>query len=159
MMASISVTPSERAASTIRPKSSSSLSGISAPDFDLSEARRAGAVPGPHHLFRLPLAAIRNAPQVPVRAPGDGIASVPELRRNAAIARVLEHADAFAVADLPARLAAELEVVALVVNGPAPVGFHVDAVIHIEHFLQRLLARQEAHIGQDRKSTRLNSSH
>ena len=78
---------------------------------------------------------------------GDSRAGIPELRGDAAVARVLEHADALAVANLPADFAAELEVVALVVDGPTAVGLHVDGVVRVEDLIERLAARLQAHIG------------
>src|SRR5882672_7508807 len=140
-MASISVTPSARAASTICSNS------IRAPDLDLAEARRAGSVAGAHHLFGLALAAVGNSPQSPVLATGDGVARIPEFGRDAAVAGVLEHADALAVTDLPADFATELEVVTLVVDGPAFVGLHVDAVRRVEDLVERLVAREQADVG------------
>src|SRR4051812_46566133 len=101
MMASISVTPSARAASTICSNS------IRAPDLDLAEARWAGSVTGAHHLFGLAFAAVGNAPEGPVLAAGDGVAGIPEFGGDAAVAGVLEHANALTVTDLPADFAAE----------------------------------------------------
>src|SRR5579864_5998347 len=116
-MPSTSVTPSARAASTTWLKISSAC--IRAPDFDFAEARGAGAVAGAHDLFGLAFAAVRNAPEGPVLRSGDGGARVPEFGSDAAVAGILEHADALAVADFPADFAAELELVALIVDGPA----------------------------------------
>src|SRR5258707_3652690 len=95
-MASTSGTPKDFAARWTLPKSSRHLSivktgelsdstGISRPDFNIAETRRAGTMPGPDHLLRLALAAIRNAPQHPMIAVGDGLARIPELGCNAAI--------------------------------------------------------------------------
>src|SRR5271157_1889117 len=95
------------------------LTAISAPDLDLAEARRAGPVTRAHHLLRLSFAAVGHAPKRPVLPPGNRLAGIPELGRDAAVARVLQHADALAVPDLPRDLAAELKVIALVVDGPA----------------------------------------
>src|ERR1700691_207779 len=149
-IASTSATPSARDASATRSKRAwqrAASIGIGATDLDAAEARRAGAVARAHNLLRLPLAAVGRAPQRPVLGSGDGRASVPEFRRDAAVARILQHADALAAADLPADLAAELEVVALVVDGPAPVGLHVDGVVHAaENLLKRVLAGEQAHI-------------
>src|ERR1700682_5465837 len=117
MMASMSGTPWARAASATLPKTASQSafpsgsSGVGAPDADFSEARRASTVAGAHHLLGLPFAAVGYAPQGPMVAPGDGRAGIPELRRNAAIAGVLQHAHALAAADLPADFTAELKVV------------------------------------------------
>src|ERR1035437_7617408 len=146
-IASISVTPSARAASTTCPKTvsaASALSRIGAPDPDLAKPRRAGAMAGAHNLLGLPLAAVGHAPQGPVLRPGDGRAGIPEFGRYAAIAGVLEHADALAVAHLPADFAPELKVVPLVVDGPAPVGLHVDGVPPPDPLFERLLPRQQA---------------
>src|ERR1019366_4353530 len=87
--ASISVTPSARAASTTCPKMASTSPCIGAPNPDLAKPRRAGAMAGAHHLLGLPFAAIGHSPQRPVTDPGDGRASVPELGRDAAVAGVL----------------------------------------------------------------------
>src|SRR5271157_4054967 len=98
--------PSARAASTTCPKMASALSRIGAPDPDVANPRRAGSMAGAHHLLGLPLAAVRHPPQGPVLRPGDGRAGIPEFGGYAAVAGVLEHADALAVADLPADFAA-----------------------------------------------------
>src|SRR5690349_3293028 len=102
--------------------------GIGASHFDFAEPRGAGAVARAHHLFGLAFAAVRNTPESPVLRSGNRLAGIPELGRDAAITGVFQHADAAAVTDLPADLAAELEVVALVIDRPAPVGLHVNAV-------------------------------
>src|ERR1035438_10082065 len=97
---STSRTPNERAASWTLSKSSRLLSsesigawstsaGISGSDLDIMKARRARAMTGPDHLFRLALAAVRYTPQHPMIAVGDGGAGIPELGRDAAIGRVL----------------------------------------------------------------------
>src|SRR4051794_30228746 len=109
-----SCTPWARAASSAISNRRANSLRIGAPDFDLAEPGRAGAMAGAHDLFGLAFAAVRHAPQGPVFAAGDGDASVPELGGNAAVARVLEHAHAAAVANFPADLAPELKVVALV---------------------------------------------
>src|SRR5215471_2584275 len=111
-MASISATPCTRAASRTCWNISCILwisSAIRAPNFDLPETRRACAVAGAHHLFWLALAAVGDAPESPVLAPGDGDARIPELRRNSAIAGILQHADPLTIADLPANFASELK--------------------------------------------------
>src|ERR1700683_3569806 len=125
-------------------KTGSMSPGISGSDFDVVETSRAGAMTGADHLLRLALAAVRHTPQHPMVAIGDGRAGIPELSGDAAIGGILQHARALAVANLPGDLAAELEVVALVVDGPATVGLHINgAADAAQHFLQRLLARQQ----------------
>src|SRR5262249_36905808 len=97
----------------------------------VAEARRGGAVPGPHRLPGLALAAGRNPPQDPVGGIADGVASVPELDRDALIRRVPQHPSPLAVPDLPADLGAELEVVPVLVDAPAAVHLHEDAVVGV----------------------------
>src|SRR5690348_153138 len=87
-------TPWARAASSAISKRRANSLRIRAPDFDVAEARGTGAVAGAHHLFGLAFAAVRDAPECPMLASGDGGAGVPELGGNAAVARVFEHADA-----------------------------------------------------------------
>src|SRR5579875_519093 len=146
-MASISATPRERAAASTWPKMASISTGIGATDPDFAEARGARAMACAHYLLRLPLAAIGHSPKRPMLRPGNGRAGVPKFRRNAAVAGVLQHSHPLAIADLPADLAAELKMVALIVNRPAPVGFHINRMLAIEHFIERLFSRLEAHVG------------
>src|SRR5580698_8766958 len=120
--------------------SAPSISGrIRGSHFDVVEARGAGAVAGADHLLGLSLAAIRNAPQYPVLAIGDGRAGIPKLGSDAAVGGILEHANAPAILDLPSDLATELEVVALVVGGPAAIGHHINRMAHgAENFVECL---------------------
>src|SRR5262249_40366750 len=87
-----------------------------------------------------------HTPQGPMLRSRDRGTRVPELGRDTAVARVLQHAHALAVAHLPPDLAAELEVVTLVVDRPAPVGLHVDAVRGVEYLFERLPPGFEADI-------------
>ena len=59
-------------------------------------------MPGAHGLHRLPLAAIRRAPQRPMLARAYRVATVPEFRRNPAITRIFNHAAFLAALNLPA---------------------------------------------------------
>src|SRR5947207_1401294 len=122
------------------------LAGICATDLDVAKTHRARAVTGPHHLLGLALSTIRRPPQRPVLRAGDGRAGIPELRGDAAIARILQHADALAVAYLPSDFATELKVIPLVINRPALVGFHVDPAVGAKYFIESLLARFQAHV-------------
>src|SRR5205823_784051 len=93
-------------------------------------------------LAGLALAAIRQ----PVEAPGvparDGVERAPELRRDAGVGGVAEHAPALALLDLPRNLRAELEVESLVVDRPAAIRLHVDAVVDVgEQVVERPFAR------------------
>src|SRR6185295_14959878 len=108
-------------------------------DFQVAEARWAGAVPGAHHLLGLSLSTVGRAPQGPVLRACYGRAGIPELRRNAAVTGVFEHADAFPIPDLPANFAAELKVVAFVVDRPALIRLHVNRAIGAaEYFVNGL---------------------
>src|ERR1700722_2121950 len=136
--------------------------GIRGTHFDVVEARGAGAVAGADHLFGLSLAAIGNTPQHPVIAIGDGGAGIPKLRGDAAIGGVLEHASALSVFDLPGDFATELEVVALVVDGPTTIGLHINGMADAaEDFVERLLARQQADVGHtdERQTCPTGGSH
>ena len=89
-------------------------------------------------------------------AVGDGGAGIPELSGDAAIGRVLQHAPSFTVANFPRDFATELEIVALVVDGPAPVRLHINGVADpAQHLVERLLARQQTHVRHpDERRTR-----
>src|ERR1700693_1792606 len=134
---------------------SNSSARITGSDLDVVETRRTGPMAGPDHLLRLAFTAVRHTPQHPMIAVGDGGTGIPKLGGDTAVGWVLQHARAFTVANLPRDLATELEIVTLVVNGPAAVGLHVDGVAHsAQDFVQCLLARHEAHVGHpDKRQT------
>src|SRR5260370_31492644 len=137
---------SSRQAESLRHGSTSA--GISGSDLDVVEAGGARAVTGADHLLRLAFAAVGHAPEDPMIAIGDGGAGIPELGGDPAVGWILEHPHAPAVANLPGDLAAELKVVALVVDGPAPVGLHIDCLARsLEELVERLLARKLALVG------------
>jgi hypothetical protein len=73
------------------------------PILNVAESRWARAVSSPHHLLGLAFAAVRDAPQRPMFTARDGVAAIPELGRDAAVRRVLQHADTLAARDLPRR--------------------------------------------------------
>src|SRR6266536_3332187 len=98
-MASIRVTPRARAASNTWSKMAGASTRIRAPDFDFAEPRGAGAVARAHHLLGLAFATIGHPPEGPVLATGDGLAGIPKLGRDAAVAGIFQHADAPPVAD------------------------------------------------------------
>src|SRR5690242_20115472 len=123
------------------------LAGIGATDLDLAESRGTGSVPRAHDLLGLALAAVGRAPERPVLRTRNRRTRVPELRADAAVTWILQHAHAFAVAYLPGDLATELKVVPLVVDGPALVGLHVDRMVRAKHVVKTLTARLEADVG------------
>src|ERR1700693_5728170 len=136
-------------------RGSNSSARITGSDLDVVETCWTGPMAGPDHLLRLAFTAVRHTPQHPMIAVGDGGTGIPELGGDTAVGWVLQHARAFAVANLPSDLATELEVVTLVVNGPATVGLHVNSVVHpAQYFVQGMLARHETHvIHQDERQT------
>ena len=106
-------------------------------------------MPRADDLLRLSFAAVGSSPQRPFVARANGIHGIPELGRDPGIRRVLQHADALAVSDLPPDFAAKLEVVALVVNRPRLIRLQIDGVVGAGNQLferQRLLARQNADV-------------
>src|SRR5947199_9963929 len=103
-----------------------------------------------HRLHGLAFAAIWGAPKRPLVTGADGVHRVPEFGGDSGIRWILEHASQLAAFDLPANLAAKLEVITLVVNGPGSVRLHENAVISAGDELikgQRLFSRQDADIG------------
>src|ERR1700733_2949932 len=94
-----------------------------------SKSRRCRSMPCSHPLVWLAFPAIRSSPQNPLGARTNRIQGGPEFRRNPRIRRVLEHANALAVLDLPTNLATELKVVSLIVDRPRSIGLHQNAMI------------------------------
>src|SRR3990172_5379276 len=88
-------------------------------------------VAGVAHLLRLSLAAVGCAPDEPVVPVADGVATAPEGRGHSGVGSVFQQRHLFALLDIPGYLGAELKVQSPVVDAPAPVGLHVDAVICI----------------------------
>ena len=99
-------------------------------------------------LGRLALAAVGQAPDFPLRPAGDRVAGIPELRRDPRVGGVLEHPAALAGDDLISKLRPELKIEAAVVDAPAAIRLHVDAVLRVgDHLLERGIARLEADVG------------
>src|ERR1700746_3439272 len=122
---------------------------IRAPHFYIFEPRWRCAVSGAHHLLWLSFPAVRGTPQRPLLARANRIHCSPKISRDPAVRRIFQHARAFPVLDLPSNLAAELEVVALVIDRPGTICLHIDSVICIRDQLlprQWLLTRQNADI-------------
>src|SRR5688572_12647954 len=96
----------------------------------------------------LPLAAVGRAPEGPLRLVAEHVQALPELRTDPRVRRILDHPPALAVLVLPADLAAELEVQALVVDGPRAIRVDINAVVgRRDHLLETAGARQEADVG------------
>src|SRR5437588_272167 len=77
-------------------------------NLDVAKARGGGAMRYVHGLPGLALAAVEHAPEMPRITRADRIEVAPELRRDAGVGRVAQHARAPAVLDLPCDLGAEL---------------------------------------------------
>ena len=103
---------------------------------------------GAHGLHGLAFAAIRRSPQRPLLRSADRVAGIPELGGDAAVTRILEHACFLAALDLPADFGPKLEIVPAIVDRPAPVRLHVDAVVGRGDQVRELsLSGQEADVG------------
>src|SRR5207244_11152592 len=106
-------------------------------------------VTDPRHLPGLALAAVRGAPERPLLASCHGVATSPELRGDPGVVRVPVEVGELAVLDPVRDLATELEVPALVVDGPRRIRLHEDAVLRVaDDVLQRTLAGLEVEVGQ-----------
>src|SRR5437868_5793790 len=98
-------------------------------DVDPREARDGAAVAHRVALRRLSLAVAERAAKQ-IRGPAaDHVARPPELRRVRLVGEIAELCRDPAVLDLPERLAAELEVVALVVDAVAAISLDQHAVV------------------------------
>src|ERR671918_461384 len=110
--------------------------------LNVAEPRRRGTVAHPRDLSWLTLAAVRRSPQCPVLAAADGVAALPELRRDAGVVGVPVHLCETAVLDPPGDLASELEVHPVVVDRPRRVRRHEHAVLRVaDDVPERSLAR------------------
>ena len=100
------------------------------PDLDVAEARGRRAVRDVHHLARLALAAVRQAPQRATRSrAADRVQGPPELRRDPRVERVPVQLAQLAAADLARDLGRELELPAAVVDRPGAVGLQVQRAV------------------------------
>src|SRR2546423_552362 len=119
-------------------KSARSSGEAAAVASDQAFTGRTGAGAQVGQRARLALAAVDESPEPPLGAGADGVTGVPELGRDAGVGGVLQHAAPLAVLDLVGQLGAELEIETPVVDRPAAIGLHVDAVPDLgDHLLQR----------------------
>src|SRR5579862_9783553 len=79
----------------------------------------------------LAFAAVQRASEEIVAFAAESVAGVPELDCIALVGHIAQHLAQFAVFDLSEGLAAELEVVSLLIDAPTPVPHDVDAVFDI----------------------------
>src|SRR5215468_2951006 len=105
-------------------------------------------MPDADHLRRLALAAMRGAEDAHGALVANALQASPEFRADPAIIRILDDPAELAVLDQPPALAAELKLVARVVDRPRAVGFHHDAALDAgDHFIERRVARLEIEVG------------
>src|SRR5688500_14776321 len=97
-------------------------------DVGAIEARGARTVRNGGNLARLALAVEERTAEAVIRLVADRHAGVPELRRADLVGDILDHAADLAVLDLVEQLAAELRVVALLVDREGAIADDVDAV-------------------------------
>ena len=81
------------------------------------------------HLHRLSFAAIVDTPHVVQLRASDAVTGPPELIRDTGICRVPDHVLQFPSLDLPADLAAELEIQASIIDGPALDAVHIETIL------------------------------
>src|SRR5664280_157807 len=94
------------------------------------------------HLHRLSFATNVETPHVIQFRTSDAVTGSPELIRDAGIGRVFDHVLQFPSPDLPADLAAELEIEASVIDGPALDAVHVKTILHAaDQLLEGQVAR------------------
>src|SRR5262245_55405306 len=122
---------------------------LRAQDVDVAEQGRRAAVAHRVRLARLALAVVREAHVLPVTLVGDRGAGAPEIVRATLIGHVRQHAALLAVLDLPERVAAELEVVALLVDRVRAAAVDQDAVLDLADEIveaRAVGARLEPHV-------------
>src|SRR4029077_16501181 len=98
-------------------------------DVDSGKDARRRRVPAMDHLVRLALAAGLRAVHLEGARIANRAQAAPERRRYPTIVRILHHARAPALFDQLAPLAAELELVARIVDRPGDVGAHQDPAL------------------------------
>src|ERR1039458_3017851 len=96
----------------------------------LAEARRRTAVADRVDLLRLTLAVVGRAPLLPIAGSGDQVERLPEVGSARLVGDPRNHPLLLAVLDLPKGVAAELEIVALLVDREAAIAIDQDAVVH-----------------------------
>src|SRR5450756_2196421 len=101
------------------------------PHLNVAEPGRRCAMRHMCHLHGLSFATIVDTPHVVQLRASDAVTGPPELIRDAGIRRVPDHVLQFPSPDFPADLAAELEVQAPIIDGPALDAVHVETVLHV----------------------------
>src|SRR5258706_4294625 len=123
-------------------------------NVDLAEARDRAAVAHRISLSGFAFAIVGGAVQFVRGLASEAVAGLPEIRRARLIGDVPQHLAHFPVPDFPESLAAELEIVTLLINGPASVAENQDAVVHAGHkVVERYVLPRglERYVGHARK--------
>src|SRR5260370_29845045 len=113
-------------------------------------ARRCSPVSRAHHLLRRSFATVGRAQESPLVTRTDRVERIPKFRRDPRVRWILQHADTLAVLDLPTHLAAELKIVASIINRPRAVGLHQNAMVSRSHHLLKsewLFSGHQADVG------------
>src|SRR5205814_7739022 len=97
----------------------------------VAKARRRGPVACAHGLHGLALSTIGRAPKRPVIELADGVAGIPELRSDAAVAWIFTHAHFLPAFDFPADFGRALKLVTTVVDGPGAIRLHQDSIVGV----------------------------
>src|SRR5205823_14821769 len=111
--------------------------------------RRTASVAHAVDLRGLALAVVGRAVLLPIGWTRNRIARLPEIRRLRLIRHARNHAALLPVLDLPERIAAELEVIPLLIDREAAVAIDQNPVFHAaDQIVQRyaLLARLQRHV-------------
>src|SRR6202041_1274086 len=93
-------------------------------------------------LLRFALAIEETAKLLPIRRSCDAVARAPEVAGFRLVSHAGNHPRLLAALDLPERIAAELEVVALLVNGETAIAVNQNSIVHSgDQRIRRDLAR------------------
>src|SRR5439155_24673887 len=91
---------------------------------------------------------IGRPPKHPMTELADGVAGIPELRSDAAVAWILQHADFLSALNLPTNLGRKLKLVATVVDGPGAIRLHQDSIVCVgDEIVVVPCAREQADVG------------
>ena len=82
-----------------------------------------------HDLSRLAFSTIRCSKNFPVFTIANCVARIPEYRRHAGVQGILEESSDLALFDFPGDFQTEAKILAKVIDAPAKIGIHQNAVV------------------------------
>jgi hypothetical protein len=132
----------------------SRLPGSAVQHVNLPKACDGTAVADSVRLYGFALAIIEGTAQLVTRLTAQSITGAPKIRRARLIGNIAQHSDNLAFLDFPEGLSAELEIVALLIDGKAAVAVNQNAVLNATHeVIQRnVLARRfQRNVGHTRE--------